>query len=172
MQSDPTPVVRPTAAKEFLSGDKKAFEQLYDQYAPLLYGFICRLIDDQKQADQILQQVFTSLWQERNLLYASEEPLLSIMMKMVRSIVFRSSQKEKVVFQTQNHKIANYVYDKLITAEGLTRRPETDVGNEALQLIYIGEKSPQEVARHLGIGPEEIWEMIRTAINRQKQLKP
>ena len=36
----------------------KGWEQLYDKYAPMMYGAILRIVDDKELADEILIRLF------------------------------------------------------------------------------------------------------------------
>ncbi len=49
----------------FQRGDKKSFEQLYDQYAPMLFGVVSRVVPDPRLAVQVFQQSFIYLWQNK-----------------------------------------------------------------------------------------------------------
>lgn len=44
------------------SGDNDAFGDLYDAYSPLLYGLILRIVKDQKEAENLLQDCFVKIW--------------------------------------------------------------------------------------------------------------
>lgn len=47
------------------SGDKEAFDRLYDSYAGKIYNFIYSLSGDSVVAQDITQEVFIKLWQKR-----------------------------------------------------------------------------------------------------------
>jgi RNA polymerase sigma factor (sigma-70 family) len=42
--------------------DEAAFEYMYDQYSPALYGAILRLVPDPLQAEEILHDTFLKIW--------------------------------------------------------------------------------------------------------------
>lgn len=46
--------------------DLKAFELLYDDYAPKAYGFITKYTDNKEQAEKIMMKVFLKVWDEIN----------------------------------------------------------------------------------------------------------
>jgi hypothetical protein len=78
-------------------GKACTFEQLYDLYAPPVYGWIQRFVPDKALADQILVNTFLNVWTNRHELQRSQvSPLL---------ILIRISNKEieknigKAVFQ-------------------------------------------------------------------------
>jgi RNA polymerase sigma-70 factor (ECF subfamily) len=44
------------------SGDEEALSNLYDRYAGLVYGTGKRLLGDRETAEELVQDVFTSVW--------------------------------------------------------------------------------------------------------------
>lgn len=46
-------------------GDEQAFTVLYGHYGPRLYVNILRMVKDQVQAEEIVQELFTRIWQQR-----------------------------------------------------------------------------------------------------------
>ncbi len=47
--------------------DQLAFEQIYNRYADRLYAFVCMRIQDEVASEEIVQEIFISLWQKRQL---------------------------------------------------------------------------------------------------------
>lgn len=47
---------------QIAQGDRIAFKQLYDQAAPQLYAVALRLLKKQDSAEEVLQEVFLTLW--------------------------------------------------------------------------------------------------------------
>jgi RNA polymerase sigma-70 factor (family 1) len=46
-------------------GDEKAFKQLYDRYWQKMYAYALRLLNDTEQSEDLLQDVFISLWERK-----------------------------------------------------------------------------------------------------------
>ena len=46
-------------------GNTKSFEVLFYSYYPRLKGFICDLLQSPEEAEDISQDIFTTLWQNR-----------------------------------------------------------------------------------------------------------
>lgn len=44
--------------------DRAALADMYDRYAPRLYGLILKIVRDRADADDVLQQVFWHVWQQ------------------------------------------------------------------------------------------------------------
>ena len=48
--------------KRVASGDERALSDLYDRYKSLVYGTGMRLLGDRETAEELVQDVFTSVW--------------------------------------------------------------------------------------------------------------
>lgn len=44
--------------------DMAALDELYDQYAPALYGLILKVVPAEERASELLQRVFLRLWRD------------------------------------------------------------------------------------------------------------
>jgi RNA polymerase sigma factor (sigma-70 family) len=51
--------------KEMQQGSEEAFTTLYNHYGPRLYLNILRMVKDDLQAGEIVQELFTRIWQKR-----------------------------------------------------------------------------------------------------------
>jgi RNA polymerase sigma-70 factor (ECF subfamily) len=56
------------------SGDKWAFTEVYLRYAPLLLKHVTQLLDSRDWAEEIVQDVFTRLWEARPSLSTVSQP--------------------------------------------------------------------------------------------------
>ena len=46
-------------------GDSHAFKELFHRYYKQLCGFVCYLVKDKSEAEEIVQELFTQLWEKR-----------------------------------------------------------------------------------------------------------
>ncbi|MFJ2621078.1 sigma factor [Glutamicibacter sp. NPDC087344] len=44
-------------------GDEAAFEQLYDRFAPQVFGLVSRLLRDEAHNEEVTQKIFVNAWQ-------------------------------------------------------------------------------------------------------------
>jgi RNA polymerase sigma-70 factor (ECF subfamily) len=44
------------------NGDPAAFDELYTRWSPMLYGLVCRILDDPREAEDVLQDAFLHVW--------------------------------------------------------------------------------------------------------------
>ena len=64
----PTPQSSPTVAPDLLArvanGDQAAFEQLYEQSSSLLFTLVSRIVGNQGDAADLLQEVYLEVWRK------------------------------------------------------------------------------------------------------------
>lgn len=75
-------------------GDKKAFEEIYRCYYSQLGSFLMRYVNSKKMAEDIIHNVFFSLWENRTSLKACGT-LKAYLYKSVRNQAFNQLSKEK-----------------------------------------------------------------------------
>src|SRR5512136_3468781 len=49
--------------RQVAAGNEVAFAELYDLYAPSVYNYLLRLVNESAVAEEILQEVFLAIWQ-------------------------------------------------------------------------------------------------------------
>jgi RNA polymerase sigma-70 factor (ECF subfamily) len=79
----------------FQKGDQQAFEQLYDQYAPMLFGVVSRLVPDTSLASHILQQTFILLWQNRTSYNPGKERIFTWMNKYALATAVAAARQQE-----------------------------------------------------------------------------
>lgn len=50
--------------RRIADGDERAFEQFYDCLAPRVFGLVRRLLKDEAQSEEVLQEIFVEAWQQ------------------------------------------------------------------------------------------------------------
>jgi RNA polymerase sigma-70 factor (ECF subfamily) len=51
-----------TLLQRVAGGDARAFDQLYTRWSPMLYGLVCKILDDPREAEDALQDGFLHVW--------------------------------------------------------------------------------------------------------------
>jgi RNA polymerase sigma-70 factor, ECF subfamily len=46
------------------SGDISAFAPIYESYSPMVYGLVLKIVNDPKEAENLLQEVFIKVWKK------------------------------------------------------------------------------------------------------------
>jgi RNA polymerase sigma-70 factor (ECF subfamily) len=45
-------------------GDSRAFDEIYTLWSPMLYGLLCKILEDPREAEDALQEGFLHLWRK------------------------------------------------------------------------------------------------------------
>lgn len=147
--------------RSFINGDEKAFESLFGQYHRRLYGFLYSLLKSKEDAEEIVQDTFVKIWENRHR-FREEYTFDAFLFKIAKNSFLNYNRKKlnTKVFQEQ-YRLAfeltqNTTEDYLIFKE--TREIVDAIINEMppkRREIFILQKvdglSRKEIAEKLGI---------------------
>lgn len=150
----------------FKEGSEAAAAQLYRKYYRGLVFFAMDFVKEQKQAEDIVQDAFVKLWQNRNKFQTLPE-LRSYLYVTVRNAALNLLEHENVKNRFRNEAIHTQVReDDLVESRMLLAELMQFVYQhlkelpapyaEVLQLLYLEELSPAEVAERLQLSPENL----------------
>jgi RNA polymerase sigma-70 factor (family 1) len=81
-------------------GDVVAFTQLYKQYSAQMYNNVLKLVKDELVAEEIVQEIFTRIWQKRSILNF-EQSVIAYLYRVGRNLVndfYRKLQRDQVMY--------------------------------------------------------------------------
>lgn len=92
----------------FKSGDRKAFEEIYNTLHPQIYSYCNRFLRDAELAKEASVDVFVVLWQKRNII-DSAHPIEAFLYKVardrslsyLRKVAANNKMKEKYIAEYQ-----------------------------------------------------------------------
>ena len=67
MSEEPSESMEVLLLQGIAEGDQQAFAQLYDRFSGLLYSLAIRILNDPKEAEDVLQEVFLQIWAKASL---------------------------------------------------------------------------------------------------------
>jgi len=67
MSEEPTKSMEVLLLQGIAQGDQQAFAQFYDRFSGLLYSLAIRILNDPKEAEDVLQEVFLQIWAKASL---------------------------------------------------------------------------------------------------------
>jgi DNA-directed RNA polymerase specialized sigma24 family protein len=160
-------------------GNQQAFGKLYDRYAPMLMGLIIRLVDGKETAEDVLQQVFKKIWDNKAVFDFSRDRLFCKMLKIARDTANETGSTQKTDFN-RNRQIPDtgetvYIYG---SQNPIPEQPDNinfgiqfdmdRTSKEALDLIYFKGYNFDDAAAVLDLPSDILKEKVKIAIEHLK----
>jgi RNA polymerase sigma-70 factor (ECF subfamily) len=132
------------------SRNVNAVELLYDRYACMLFGFVHRIVNDTKRAEEILFKTFTHVWNHYNDYDSTQQTISIWMMSIARKLSLDSlSPQERVKAESQ-----------LLTSLKLSGEREKMV---VLELVFFQGLSVVRIAEKLGCSTSDVRTLLHQA---------
>lgn len=149
--------------------DKAALSELYDCYHKLLFGLILSILKKREEAEDILQEAFTSIWEkadqfdtERGSVYTWIVSLTrNLSIDRLRSKVYKEQEKQSVSLDNEDvyHPLFSQEHNPMqgtILKERAKRLHEalaqiSDKQREMLQVAYFNGLSQSEISKKFDI---------------------
>ena len=154
--------------------EKRAFDYLYDNYSSALYGIIYRIVNDEIQAEDVMQEVFLKIWRKINDYDPSRGRLFTWMMNIARNSSIDHLRKEKVTLDDIDESVSKL--DKMahfqpeiatLDLRELMKKlkPERHI---LLDMVYLQGYTQEEAATKLNIPLGTVKSRIRIALQDLK----
>ena len=161
--------------------DQKAFQWLYDQYSPALYGVVMRIVREEEQAQDLLQDVFVKIWKNLDAYDASKGRLFTWMLNVARNTAIDSlrsrktrpfgeirTNEENVHIVDQQHNTTQPNPDHIGLKEVVDQlRPER---RQLIDLVYFGGYTHEEAAEELQLPLGTVKTRVRAALQELKSV--
>lgn len=174
----PLYAIEPDLVLKIKAGDTRAFEQLYHLYSPRLYLNILKMVKDELIAEELIQELFTKIWQKREELDLAID-FLPYLYRSAQNLVydfFRKLQRDRKMLEHYKS-IATENYEHIEAALNYKE-------SEHLLKIALEKLSPQQrnvylfckiqgytykqAAEKMGISPHTVKEYLSKANNSVK----
>lgn len=160
----------------FLKGDQKEFEQLYNDYYEALSSYALRFHQDINFTEEAIQDLFVKLWQNRehlskpksvkHYLFKSLRNIIYNKLSVVRHEVYVGSDCDIVPFEF-NVQQENPDHNRLLVKKLMSEL--TDRQKEAVYLFYQEDLSHQEVADILKIKVGGTYKLLYRAVDKMRE---
>jgi len=163
--------------------DTLALSLAYDRYAKLLYSIALQILQDQNEAQEVLQEAFLTLWQKTSLFQEQKGSLQSWLCTIIRrrSIdLWRAKKAQKKGMDSFKQDLAEPVasstpYDHTFEHElqaavqkALAELPASQ--RLAIEVAYFKGLSHSEIAEHLNMPLGTVKTQIATGMARLRTL--
>jgi RNA polymerase sigma-70 factor, ECF subfamily len=145
------------------NGDQAAFGILYSRLAPALYGMAFRMMNDAKEAEDVLQEGFTYIWRKANTYDPSRSSAHAWAVMIVRNKAIdklRARQRGERLRDKVSSEAGLFAeQDDSSAQEPLSRERNAQV-HEALKQIAPEQRQAVELAFFSGLTHEQIAERL------------
>lgn len=166
-------------------GDRKSFEDLYDRFSGVLFSTVLQILNDHREAEDVLQEVFVQIWDKARLYDAARGKPLTWAMTLTRNKAIdrlRSAQRRyRLQDQVEKEtKITNQVALKdsseeveILEKSRLIRAAVMELSKEqreAIELAFFSGLTQNEIAQELHQPLGTVKARIRRGMLRLKEM--
>jgi RNA polymerase sigma-70 factor, ECF subfamily len=156
------------------SGDEGSFEALYDAYSSMLFGIILKIVEDKREAENLLQDCFVKIWQNIGH-YAQDKGKISTwMINIARNTAIDFTRSKYYNQKLKNQNLENFVHhagERTIThpcidtlgLRQLVQRLDPSC-REVIEWMYFEGYTQQEIAENFGIPLGTVKSRTRAAL--------
>lgn len=126
------PISDVTIVSMLAENNSVAWEQLYDKYAPIMYGAVIQITKDERIAQQIFKECFLQL-KENNHISSVRDPLGSFLFKHAQSFTLNYLKLLELTYNVNKTDAANDPLIQLLSARKISLKPEFKPTTEQLE---------------------------------------
>ncbi len=161
------------------TGDRSAFEELYDAYSAAIFGMVTKILQSDEAAQDVTQETFVKIWKHIHSYDSKKGKLFTWMLNIARNTAIDALRKTGNVGQ---RKIQNYDPAVHISKGGTTEHPVNTIGLQdfvdklapdyriIVEYIYFNGYTQKEVSEELGIPLGTVKTRIRKAVQDLRKI--
>jgi RNA polymerase sigma-70 factor, ECF subfamily len=159
-------------------GKPEQFAQLYDAFSSSLYGIIKKIIPDEEQAADVLQDSFIKIWNKRDTYDSSKGSIFTWMLNITRNTAIDFTRSKYFISKSKIHKLDDNVSilskiednptntDVLGMNEAMSALPSEQ--RQILDLMYFNGLSQDEISTEYNIPLGTVKTRARSAMTKLK----
>lgn len=167
--------------QQISESNEKAFQALYDRYASKLLAYCVQLVHELSEAEDILQEVFSSIWNRRSTLQIQENAVEYYLVKAIKNQTLKSftrSQRKEIFLK--DFLMYAQMIDNLNPIQSLSVKEINDLlmqkiesMPEKMKEIFLLSRQEQlsqsEIAEILGIQTSTVKKQIQNALKHLRK---
>lgn len=154
--------------------DNKAYQQLYLNYRGALYAVILQLVPDREVANDVLQEVFVTVWKQIDKYDEQKGKLFTWLLRITRNTAINKLRSKIYKSQLKNESLDNFVTEanennrepdniNLIGLRKQVHRLREDYKN-VIELSFYNGFTQEETAKALNIPVGTVKTRLRNAL--------
>jgi len=157
-------------------GDMLAFDAIYEKYCKRIFAFVVRYVKSVPDAEEIVQEVFLKIWENRNKIdvyFSFESYIFTISYNSTISLLRKRVTEKKYIDYLKNLQVAENVFE--LTDEVYYRELTDQIQSLLSELtprqkeIFLLSREEglthDEIAKRLGISSNTVKNHIVTTLN-------
>lgn len=154
-------------------GDDGAYAMLYDHYAPMLYGIILKVVGDQADAGNLLQDCFVKIWNNIERFDPTKGRFATWLINIARNTAIDYTRSKHFLQKQANQNLENFVglgegnaFQTRVDTLGLRQLVEnlSPPCREVIEWMYFEGYTQQEIADQFGIPLGTVKSRTRLAL--------
>lgn len=155
-------------------GDQHAFAELYDNYSAMLFGIISRIVNDQDDAANLLQDCFIKIWRNVGSYEADKGRFATWIINIARNTAidftrskyFSQKRKNRPLDFLVGYETAKNATQQAVDTLGLRQLVDklTPVCREIIEWMYFCGYTQQEISDNFGIPLGTVKSRTRLAL--------
>ena len=160
ISTDNSDIVQQDLIKLLQQGDNEGYGKLYDNYAAMLFGIICRIVSEKEDAENLLQDCFVKIWRNIGQYDAVKGRFATWLINIARNTAIDFTRSKMYSQQLKNQPV-----DRLVSnAANLSISQHTDtIGlknivnaltpqcREIIEWMYFDGYTQQEISENFNI---------------------
>ena len=153
---------------------KGAFNALYDNYCQAIYGIIHRIIQDEKVAEEVLQDAFMKFWNRIDHYDSSKGRLFTWMANIARNLAVDKTRSKEIKKSSKTEDIETYVTSIELTNQGYQQVDSIGLVEAMkslreeewfiLEMTYFNGYTQSEITKEYGIPLGTVKTRLRMAL--------
>jgi DNA-directed RNA polymerase specialized sigma24 family protein len=146
------------------SGSNDAFSTLYCTYSPLLLGYLLKVVTDKKTAENILQQAFIEIWNNKDQ-YNGLESLYIWMLQVTK--------KAALPYIVFDNTLVGKIQSPLsfVNIDDISIEQKNELYKKTLELVHYNKYSLNEASTVLNISADGLKTILRDAVKNLKTMQ-
>ncbi len=165
---------------ELQNGNQRAFERIYELYSESIFGIIYSIVNDEKVAEEILQDVFMKIWENASSYNSDKGRFFTWILNIARNASIDQLRSKSHKNKQKNLKAENFV-DILESSSNFSGKTDAigikkyinilkPVCKKLIDLLFFKGYTQKETAEQLEMPLGTVKTKNRACINKLREM--